>query len=1736
MAQRSPNKAIQRRAGRLAEEMRARGETASPQGVQGRREARQETNVVEGAERAEFVAEETGRAVAYGAASGVDETIETALSAGHSIVGGLVDAPEGTDEGADREREEYVQEGRRAASRMAAPSREVTLFRDAFGVEPPTSAAGQIGAGIVQLVTGAVILGPAGKAAGLTKVAGAVGKGIAKAAPKMAASPVARAAGKGAAEGQVAFGLADFAAFDADEARILVAMNESPALARFIPDFLAADDPDAPEWERRFYRMAEGIGLGGIAGGMLSGAWAILKRSAHAKRAGRPGDVMDHPAKNMVREAQKTEAYANQVKLEDEVVQVDADVPPEVDEAALAKPAVDLDLATIPGQRVQRAIPGEGAGRPLTEDERGMVEEKIDDGYPEALAIQEVRWPEEMTEEQAQYLVGKPTVKDEADRQAELQEKIRRFEEKQVEEVYAQGKVPRGLEGEIEEELKTQKDLKEGVSKKRAIISVMTRHGNANPFPNVKPPRLYRPIPEKPKDPDKPIVGLTGITGHEPRDLPPLDMTSVVNLNELKAPSLAGLARDTGLSTRVGVSPEFKLIERNSWARVREAEADTAVDNSVRLARAEEALDEWRKALVAEMKLAREQGWSPRQLDWLGKGRADRTLRTRWEAEQRDKVFHNEGMVHPDLATRFVKRKNEETGKIEEFEEPGWDGDLVTRRAVPVTELQEARPKDFGAFPKDEVLESQRPEMMDTLLLSEGDRGVLGVSRKEGYDRPLDVHFGVVKTEDDIEEVARQVITMHALGERARPRARDVSEAEVRAERARQKEAAEKGEEEDVRTELERAEEAPASATEVAAKQVIELEEKRVELRKQSEAVGKTLRDVPKEIRKAKKKGDEALVKKLEESMEMARTSLSKIENSYIAIQKTLQAGSDRRSAEAVMTDLFVRSGYGATARSVRDGLDPNAALHIVEAAVGSMQRLATAAASDGANMTQRAIAVRALHTTDAVLQWVKGNDRAVKDALKRASSDVEDDYTKGRGQKIRRRLNDDRLISQSGGTQRVQARLAGLALARDVGEGMAHLNAWRRDAGVAWGLGRRLGVNNIPRAALMVRMGGILSRPGTTTAGALGNFAMAELQIAERFVSDLITDVGESGLVKGVAAAAQSAADRQIGVFQGIADGAALMRNDLAINMRGHDAAANARDRLRAKNLRILHHEFDRMDQFENAADFTVSGIRRDLVQRPDTRMAALAENSALFARGALTWSVSMQRGVDMIFKSMNYRGEITALAWKQARKEFPDGGAEMNKRAEELIKQPSDEMFQQAMKLAHTNTFTGESVRPVEAYVNAMRRYPGLRHLTTIVRTPANVVTEGIRRLPGAGFVLKRELDAWKQGGAAKNEVIARQLLGGVGYMTLVPLVVGDRLTGAMPTDPQEAAAWRALGKRPYSFKLPGTGTWVDYRYPLGPFALPMAIGSTFGQIVSGWDGNDETMETMEDGVSFASTLIGYLVDETFLGDVLGWSDVALGEMSTDRTMEAFVRWGEGYTPLSALQRSIMREFIDDSVLMDYEASGGRGGSSEGMSEKVGEAVDTLGRRFRDLMLQGGADDVYARLDHQGRELDLTKTGGSFLSWFAPTRYTAESTDRLDLAEHEVQLRPPRWDHTFDVRHPNRLLERRLDMKVQVVEPTPRERHRLNRRAGQLYREAALRYLDSESWRRNVPAGRRRDLGELLKRARVAARREVLDPVKGPRHYKDLRDAIREAEALQTSLGQRELAKERQRRARAA
>jgi hypothetical protein len=114
-------------------------------------------------------------------------------------------------------------------------------------------------------------------------------------------------------------------------------------------------------------------------------------------------------------------------------------------------------------------------------------------------------------------------------------------------------------------------------------------------------------------------------------------------------------------------------------------------------------------------------------------------------------------------------------------------------------------------------------------------------------------------------------------------------------------------------------------------------------------------------------------------------------------------------------------------------------------------------------------------------------------------------------------------------------------------------------------------------------------------------------------------------------------------------------------------------------------------------------------------------------------------------------------------------------------------------------------------------MNSVPGGRWVVPFIRTPANILKQGIEFSP-IGF-------ATLPGSTRKAEQLSKAMIGSMVFGGAAGLAMQDRTTWAVPKTAKERAAFYAAGMQAYSVKI--GDKWVSYS-KLGPLAYPIAMAA--------------------------------------------------------------------------------------------------------------------------------------------------------------------------------------------------------------------------------------------------------------------------------------------------------------------
>ena len=304
----------------------------------------------------------------------------------------------------------------------------------------------------------------------------------------------------------------------------------------------------------------------------------------------------------------------------------------------------------------------------------------------------------------------------------------------------------------------------------------------------------------------------------------------------------------------------------------------------------------------------------------------------------------------------------------------------------------------------------------------------------------------------------------------------------------------------------------------------------------------------------------------------------------------------------------------------------------------------------------------------------------------------------------------------------------------------------------------------------------------------------------------------------------------------------------------------------------------------------------------------AAGIENPALgaAARGGATMMnmpFRFLQAEDDLFKTVAYRQEVTALSLRQAYGEGLEGTA-ARKRAVELMKDPSDQIHEDAMMYAKNLTYTntespgllgllGQSAKKLSA------AYPALQFVTPFINTPVNLMQRAVD-MSALAVVNPAMWKEVKKGGAARDTALAKMATGAAFTATVYHYYEQGMITGNGPENWNQKGVLEKTGWQANSIKV--DGKYIPYRRT-DPFAAAIA-------------GMVDTLDaakyaaTEEDAAMYMKAAVfgiaGHMMDGTFLR---GASDTFKMIDGNVNAANYFSNYTTGFIPLSGAVRTVTK-----------------------------------------------------------------------------------------------------------------------------------------------------------------------------------------------------------------------------------
>ena len=324
-------------------------------------------------------------------------------------------------------------------------------------------------------------------------------------------------------------------------------------------------------------------------------------------------------------------------------------------------------------------------------------------------------------------------------------------------------------------------------------------------------------------------------------------------------------------------------------------------------------------------------------------------------------------------------------------------------------------------------------------------------------------------------------------------------------------------------------------------------------------------------------------------------------------------------------------------------------------------------------------------------------------------------------------------------------------------------------------------------------------------------------------------------------------------------------------------------------------------------------------------TRRAITAENMGVDAESAwgkmIDFTAERLRTGNMLlgaeddfFKAIGYSMELNARAHRAASAEGLKG-QEFADRIQELVTNPPWDLQMQAMDFAHYSTFTnalGEGMTKLQGALGTDKTVTLksgktydvptgklFRLAVPFFRTPANLVSYGLKRSPFAPFMPSVQQDLIN-GGAARDMAISRIALGStLGFMAAQAASAG-LITGGGPSDTKQKENLKAVGWQPYSVKV--GDKWISYQ-AMEPFSMVIGAAADIALFDDYLEENERNNAAMMVAGAFSEAV----TSKTFMQGLAGMIDVLqdpdrYGDRYAQQFAASFVP-----SPVKAIRRDV-------------------------------------------------------------------------------------------------------------------------------------------------------------------------------------------------------------------------------------
>lgn len=262
-----------------------------------------------------------------------------------------------------------------------------------------------------------------------------------------------------------------------------------------------------------------------------------------------------------------------------------------------------------------------------------------------------------------------------------------------------------------------------------------------------------------------------------------------------------------------------------------------------------------------------------------------------------------------------------------------------------------------------------------------------------------------------------------------------------------------------------------------------------------------------------------------------------------------------------------------------------------------------------------------------------------------------------------------------------------------------------------------------------------------------------------------------------------------------------------------------------------------------------------------------------------------------DTLFKIVHYRAEVSKQAMRQAMNEGTTDSKQISASYHHYKQQAemgaSPDLVEKGIADADIRTYTNKPEGKLNQLMAAEGHDAGLRWIVPFRRTMVNVINYGVDRSPAAMLKGKTWQALAGDDPIAREEAISRMATG-TAIFSAMAYLVGDKLDGRAPLNPQAKELWLQDGHKQYTMRI------GDRKIPLesfGGFSVFLkAFADTKVLLSNIDDSGDDNTESLKQDISmhFLLSVADAMREEHWLPNIsefLNMVERASGELKNQR-----------------------------------------------------------------------------------------------------------------------------------------------------------------------------------------------------------------------------------------------------------